>query len=355
MEKGNEIIMKNVKNLVENIKKGVEKIKDLDKKGKIILGASATSVAAVVVVGGVFLATRGLSNDGKDFVATREQVAEASKNQKVVENPEETKVLEEKRTKALSLLNEIKKLDKDFKEEELKDENLDSIIEKYRKAYTELTLKAEKENKEDDKKEVADNSDVEGRSSGGSSDSGSSNGGSSSGGSSNGGSSNQPTPQPQPEPQPQPQPQPQPEPQPQPQPEPQPQPQPQPGIASGWKSDIASQIPVYFGSINSGAYDLYNWDQYNTLLAHVDGWFNGNGGTLESINADMAAKFPIDTNSHLHLTGLGIFNVSGLDAESICEAIIARYGISNTAFCKCWIYYDAPTNTSTVYYAGGMI
>lgn len=132
-----------------------------------------------------------------------------------------------------------------------------------------------------------------------------------------------------------------------------------PSIASGWKDDIAQQVTneICRSKANKpeGVYEYYTAGQYAMLLSEVQGWFNGSGATMSSINAKMDANRN-EWGSSIELTWMGSFNVSGLDVYSIRAGIDINTGMANrNHFVFVKVYYDANTDTSTVYFAGGCV
>ncbi|WP_195431286.1 hypothetical protein [Clostridium sp. D46t1_190503_E9] len=312
-------------------------------KAKIIVGVISIIILVSAIAGGYYVYQK--SNEWKP-VATEEDLA----NQKEMEITEEQKKKDQKQIRLISLKKELKELDPNFKDEnsesDLNDEELDEIIEKYENIKRKLVnmkvqeelAKKESENENNEKFNENSSSKIP------SGESSSSEGSSSSSGSSDGISSSgedissdkenivkkndqESTPI-------------------------------KPSIPSGWKEDVASKVVASLSGASankSGGSDFYNAEQYSAILSQVQGWFNGNGSNMGSINSHLNNNVtPKIIGVPLLVTSMNNFTVSGLDVDTIVNSCIRNSGY---AACNHFVFvkinYDSSSDTSTVYYVSG--
>ena len=353
--------MKKTQELVKNIKGMIEKVKGLDTKKKVILGTSAAVVSLGIIAGLFFLSSRNnetFIDDQGNFVASRADVLAASKGDKEVELSEERKAYDEKTVKYLDVLVQLKELGIEYGDGVTPDEKeIDKALEeannRLKEEQDKLASKSGEENKEEG------NSSDSTSSNSNSSDSSSSNSGSSNSGSSQQSESSASvddyyTPS---------------------QPSQSSTPQvsepstpsapstPQvsepstPSVPSGWRDDIASYV-VSYGS-TSGVTNVPNFvtqDSLDYAYARVNGWFNGDGSTIDGINADAQSQHAIDGKFFLRLYTLKSITVSGCDKDVIAETVLENTNSPGQVdFYWAKVYYDASTNTSTIYFADGAL
>ena len=358
--------MKKTQQLVKNVKGMLNKIKGLDVKKKIILGTSTAIVSVGVITGIALLHSRSNEitvDDQGNFVASRADVAEASKGNKEVEVSKEKKEYDDKTVKYLDAIIQLKELGVDYGNGETPSEKeIDKALEEVNNKLKEEKDKLDAKHNEEVKEEAKNNSDSN-SSDNGSSNSGSSNSGSTNSGSTNSGSSQPSTPSAPSQPS---------TPSAPPVEEPstpsappveepvqpvQPSVPSTPAIASGWKDDIASYVVSYGstpGRTNVATY--VSQDSLDYAYARVNGWFNGDGSTIDGINADAQVQHPIDGKFFLRLYTLKSITVSGCDKDVIAETVLENVNSPGQVdFYWAKVYYDASTNTSTIYFADGVL
>ena len=265
---------------------------------------------------------------------------DAAPKDKELNRSKEEKQKDDKQVKVTALKDEIKKLNPNAElndDENITEEQMDELINKYEGVKRELVEKKEKEesSKEDTSTGGGNSSTGGGNTStgGGSSSTGgdiSTGGGSSSTG--GGGNTEAKPPVVTPDPVPE-----------------------VPAIASGWKDDVAqycySQMATGITNVPSG---FRTQAQLDTMSSLVNGWFNGSGISIASINQQMKDKYLKDTDFPLQLVTLKTFSVKGLNSDTISNSCFAN---SNSAgqvgYLFVRVYYDSSTDTSTIYLVDG--
>lgn len=330
--------MKNVKNLIEVIKSALAS----SLKAKIIAGVVGVTVVSGVAGGGYYLYTTNANrNELEATQLTQKEIDKLNLERKEAVRTEEEKAKDEKMKKLNGLKVELKELDPSISlEDNVKDEDVDKLIEDYTKKKNELVVKKEEESKKEEEKkkeELAQNTETPSQGSGGSSNnSGTSNSGS--GNSNPGTAPEQPVQTPTPPPV---------------VPQEPVTPPPAPNRpASGNKPEVAAEVQSRMGSNNTPNSSMYTPGQFNTVMSLVDGWFNGSQ-SKDSINSTMRTQFKSETDFPIQVTGAGIITVPGLDATSIVNSLFINFGYATNAFNKCTIYYDSDSDTSTVKYICG--
>lgn len=321
--------MKKVKNLIEVIKTGLAG----SLKTKIIAGIAGVAIAGGVAGGSYYWYTKTHNNSLP--TVSREQVEKDKEKQEEVKKTEEEKTYDDKVLKFNELIKSIKDLDSEFNPEEVSKENVDSLIDKYTKVKSELDQKEKEEiAKNEEKKDT--------QSTGGGSPN---TGGSNNGGSSNtGGSNNPPVVDDKPVIDDKPVVN-------------NPTPPPAPSIPSGWKDDVAAYVVSYGSTPGITNVPTYvTQDSLNFVNGAVNGWLNGSGATINSINAESLSGHAVNGKMYLKLYTLKSITVKGLDKDSIARAAMnSSNSPGQVDFYWCKVYYDSATDTSTIYISDGFL
>lgn len=355
---------------MKNVKELLNTIKGLDKKKKAIIAGSTAGVVAVGVIAGILLmgGNNELSKVNDLPTLSREEVEEKSKDQVVVEETEEEKLYTERSLMFSELVNELKELGVDvseYKEVPSKDE-IAFVLENLGKKRDEKREEIAKAETEEVKEEVKEENNITSNSVG-SSNNNSSNSGQASQSTQN--PSNTQTSAPVVEQKPVEQPVQEQKPVEQPstpaveeqKPVEQPVQPSTPAIASGWKDDVASQVLALRRTANTNNTDVSHYasvmtpECYNYLLGIANSWVNGSmdASTAKSQMESKTFDFVDGFSTRPEQMNFAVHTVSGLDASAISNKLSSSWSGNHFIFIK--VYYDANTNTSTVYCVNGLV
>ena len=338
---------------MKKIKDLLNKIVGLEGKKKRLILVSSTAVFGVAVIAGIALMYK--SNTSNEFAVSRAEIEESNKGDKPTELTEEAKVYNTKVTSYLDAVKRLKEYGVEYGDGVTPSE--DEIDKSLEEIYAAIKVEEDKKlaaYEEEEKKKQEEEEEKESQSETPVSETPSS-------------PVETPTTPSQPEAPIEPS-VPQEEPSqpstpvetpvaPTPEPEPAPVVPETPSIPSGWKDDIASSIYNTFstaGRTNTTA--NVTQESLDYVRSRVEGWFNGDGSSIGSINSDSLSNVPVDGALYLKLYTLTSFSVQGLNVDNIINAT-ANNVMSPGQVDFCWVkvYYDSATDTSTVYFADGAL